>query len=226
VLPKIAWIAVAVVLLAGCTVSAPDRGYDLVTLVLPDPIQFGEIGLQHCLDGVPCNDRTPIQDGDPTEDTNPLGTNHTVVALALSVNQDPIPGTTIVVEILSGPNVGAKAQGVTDQNGEIQLTYLGDGGVGTDVIQASIGNLESNELTKVWEDDGGNHGGSAACDMDDSGGIDRTDIRAIARLRGTEVDPGDLGDYDSDGKITRRDVKLCIRAMQAAPAAAPAARAR
>ncbi len=180
-----------------------------VALVLPDPITFGEIGLQHCLDGVPCTDRTPTVDGDPTEDTNPVGTAHNVVARALSINGDPIPGTTINIDIISGPNAPANFQGVSAANGEVQIEYTSEGTAGTDEIQASIGNLTSNLLTKVWESDVETN----VCDMDADGDVDRSDIRAISRARGQVVTPGDPGDANGDGMITRRDVKECAKLL-------------
>ena len=142
-------------------------------------VTFGEIGLQHCLDGAPCTDRTPTVDCDPTEDTNPVGTEHYVVARALSINGDPIPGTTINFDILTGPNAGVAAQGVSDAAGEVQIEYTSDGTEGTDEIQASIGNLLSNVLTKVWESDAP----PMKCDVDDDGDVDRDDYRAILGSR-------------------------------------------
>jgi hypothetical protein len=63
-------------------------------------------------------------------------------------------------------------------------------------------------LTNVCDGVGG---GAAACDMDTDGDIDRDDIRAISNSRGESVAPGDLGDFNSDGEITRRDVKECTK---------------
>jgi hypothetical protein len=184
-----------------------------VALVLPDPIEFAKIGLQHCLDGVACTSRTPTVDGEPTEDTNPVGTQHTVVAIAKSINDDPIPGTTIKIDILSGPNAPQGFQGVSNASGEVKISYTSNGVAGTDQLRASIGNLNSNTLTKVWEDQGGG-GGPGACDMDQNGKITRSDIRAITRIRGQKVDPaGGPGDYNSDGKVTSRDVKECNKLL-------------
>ena len=179
-----------------------------VALVLPDPVTFGEIGLQHCLDGVPCTDRTPVVDGDPTNDTNPVGTDHTVVARALSVNEDPIPGTTINIDILSGPNAPQNFQGVSNAQGEVQITYTSDGTAGTDEIQASIGNLTSNLLTKVWEalpqcSDG--------IDNDGDGDIDAADDGCSGPEDNDESDDPQLPqcsdgiDNDGDGDIDAAD---------------------
>jgi len=54
-------------------------------------------------------------------------------------------------------------------------------------------------------------GGPASCDMDGDGDIDRDDIRNISSARGQLVVPGDPGDFDEDGEITRRDVKECTK---------------
>jgi len=179
-----------------------------VALVLPDPVQFGEIGLQHCLDGVPCTSRTPEVDGDPTADTNPVGTDHTVVARALSVGDNPIPGTTIDIDILSGPNAPQNFQGVSNAQGEVKFTYTSDGTVGTDEIQASIGNLNSNLLTKIWEDDAPE---GLVCDVNTDNVVDRSDIQAIFGLVGTQASgPDDPADLNGDGLITINDARGCV----------------
>jgi hypothetical protein len=190
-----------------------------VALVLPDPITFGEIGLQHCLDGVPCADRTPTQAGESTEDTNPVGTTHNVVARALSVGGDPIPGTTIRIDILSGPNAPANFQGVSNAAGEVQVEYTSEGTPGTDEIQASIGNLVSNILTKVWEGDAE----PLMCDVDADGDVDRDDYRAILGSRNQPASgPDDPMDANGDGVITIRDAKLCIKECTLPQCASPA----
>ncbi len=190
-----------------------------VALVFPDPVQFGELGLQHCLDGVPCTDRTPTAVGEPTEDTNPVGTDHNVVARALSINDDPIPGTTINIDILSGPNAPANFQGVSNANGEVQIQYTSNGVAGTDEIQASIGNLTSNLLTKVWEADVE----PQVCDVDGDGDVDRSDTRAILRARNNPATgPDDPMDANGDGWINSLDAKLCTAQCTLPRCASPA----
>jgi hypothetical protein len=187
-----------------------------VALVLPDPIEFGELGLQHCLDGVPCTSRTPTVVGEPSEDTNPVGTDHTVVAIAKSINDDPIPGTTINIDILSGPNAPQNFQGVSNASGEVKFTYTSNGTAGTDELQASIGVLESNMLTKVWEEAGG-----PPCDIDLDGDVDRNDISAITAARNTPALPGDPRDNDGNGVINVNDARQCTLLCTLARCAIP-----
>lgn len=175
------------------------------TLVPPDPETFASIGLQHCLDGVPCTSRTPEEDGEPTQDTNPVGTDHTVVARALSINSDPIAGTTINIDVLSGPNAPANFQGVTNASGEIKFTYTSDGNAGTDEIQASIGNLLSNTLTKVWESEDG-----LPCDVNSDGVVDKVDVWTIVMFRNRPALPGDPKDHDGSGVIDVNDARQCV----------------
>ena len=189
-----------------------------VALVLPDPIQFGEIGLQHCLDGVPCTNRTPEVDGESTEDTNPVGTAHSVVAIAKSINGDPIPGTTINIAILSGPNAPQNFQGVSNASGEVKITYTSNGTAGTDELRASIGNLNSNSLTKIWEQPTG----GLACDIDDDGDVDRNDILAISAARNQPALPGDPRDHDRNGKINVNDARQCTLLCTLPRCASPA----
>jgi hypothetical protein len=95
------------------------------------------------------------------EDTNLTGTNHTVTATVVNGLGEPQEGVTVTFTVLSGPNAGtsgtcsANAACETDAAGEVSFTYLGDGGVGIDTIQASFVNDDqetvlSNELEKTW----------------------------------------------------------------------------
>ena len=187
-----------------------------VALVLPDPIQFGEIGLQHCLDGPACTDRTPVVSGDPTEDTNLVGEDHTVVAIALSIYDDPIPGTTINIDILSGPNAPQNFQGVSNASGEVKITYTSNGTAGTDELQASIGALTSNTLTKVWEGAAG-----VRCDIDGDDDVDRNDLGLILAARNTPALPGDPRDNDGNGVINVNDARQCTLLCTLARCAVP-----
>jgi hypothetical protein len=175
-----------------------------VALVLPDPVEFGKIGLQHCLDGVPCTSRTPTVDGESTNDTNPVGTAHTVVAIAKSINDDPIPGTTINIDILTGPNAPKNFQGLSNASGEVKFTYTSNGTAGTDTIQASIGALQSNSLTKVWQADVG-----LPCDIDQDEDVDSNDIKIIKANRNKPALPGDPMDHDGNGVINVNDARQC-----------------
>jgi hypothetical protein len=118
-----------------------------------------------------------------------------------------IPGTTIDFLVISGPNQGKSGQDITDQNGEAHFTYQ-DTSVGpyplTDQIQASIGNLKSNIVTKTWQL------GFIRCDADADGDIDNADIKIIRSAnRQTASGPNDPRDGNGDGKINVADVRYC-----------------
>jgi predicted nucleic acid-binding protein len=79
---------------------------------------------------------------DPVSATNPVGDDHTVTATLKDLLAIPLPAVEVEFSVLSGPNAGASgvcsanADCTTDANGEVSFTYAGDGGVGTDEIQA------------------------------------------------------------------------------------------
>ena len=66
----------------------------------------------------------------PSSATNLVGTTHTLTATVF-----PAQGATrIRLQVLSGPNANDTASAVTGANGQATLSYLGDGGTGTDAI--------------------------------------------------------------------------------------------
>jgi hypothetical protein len=107
-----------------------------VALVLPDEEKFAAFGLS------------------PATDTKIELNSHTVTATAESTGGTPVPGATVNFTILTGPNTGLTGTDTTDSNGEATFTYTDAGPlgtVGTDTIQASIGNLNSNIVEMIWE---------------------------------------------------------------------------
>ena len=109
-----------------------------VALISPDPTLFATVGL-----------------APPTALLSPGGT-HTVTATATSSGGAPVPGVTIDFRVLTGPNEGATAQGVTNAQGQITFTYSDTGGAGRDTIQAYIGAgssnvIESNIVEAIWQ---------------------------------------------------------------------------
>jgi hypothetical protein len=162
-----------------------------VALVLPDPIQFSQIGLSHA-------------SGSIEPETNPTGTDHTVVATARAANGAGIPGTQIDIRIISGPNSGEQTSGISDGQGRVSFTWNGNSGAGTDRIQASIGgNLFSNVVEKIWQ------APTLTCDVDSSGDVDLLDINIIRAGIGQVPAAGDLRDANTDGRITINDVRYC-----------------
>lgn len=83
-----------------------------------------------------------------------IGTKHQLRASA-TLDGAPRAGVTVSFTVVDGPNVNDKGFGVTDYTGTATWGYIGDGGQGTDTIQAAamINGMEktSNEAFKVWE---------------------------------------------------------------------------
>jgi hypothetical protein len=162
-----------------------------VALVLPDPVQFGQIGLSH-------------ESGSTGPETNPVDTPHTVVATARAANGTGIPGTTINISIIAGPNAGESGSGVSDGTGRVFFTYTGDSGPGTDQIRASIGGaLFSNTIEKIWQ------AATLVCDVDNDSDIDNADLLAIRAKNGQLAAAGDPFDPNGDGRINVADVRYC-----------------
>jgi hypothetical protein len=162
-----------------------------VAFVLPDPILFSTVGLS------------------PASATNPIGTNHTVTAFAQSANNQPIPGATISFSVLTGPNAGAAgvcvpAGCVTGPDGKVTFTYHDGGGAGMDTIQAFIGQLGSNQVTKTWAN------ATLTCDVNTDGVVDQADL-AIIRAANGQIPAGanDARDANGDGKINVLDYRYC-----------------
>lgn len=87
----------------------------------------------------------------PATATNPVGTTHTVTAVATSVSGSFVAGATVTFTVVSGPNAGQTGTGVTNASGEATWTYTDTGGAGTDTIKATIGSVESNTVSKIWK---------------------------------------------------------------------------
>ncbi len=92
----------------------------------------------------------------PTSANVPIATAHTVTG---RLTEGFAPFTAVVnaavtIDVLSGPNIGTTASGVTDANGEFSLTYNGGNVPGTDEIQATFddaGTIRiSNVATATW----------------------------------------------------------------------------
>lgn len=98
---------------------------------------------------------------DPITDNNFVGTEHTVTATVLGPDGAPVSGEEVTFEVVSGPNTGtmgdcaANADCTTNAEGQVSFTYLGDGGPGTDQIEASFidenGNVRMAVANNIWE---------------------------------------------------------------------------
>ncbi len=130
----------------------------------------------------------------PATATNPATTSHTVTATATTESGAAAPGATVTFRVISGPDAGIVGTSTTDSNGQASFTYTNNGTQGTDQIQASIGTLTSNVVTKVWSG------------FDPFGGLVRTNTRKIKlklhRPPGTDgvrcIEAGDPKNPDFD----------------------------
>ncbi|MEJ5125852.1 IPTL-CTERM sorting domain-containing protein [Comamonas sp. MYb21] len=89
-----------------------------------------------------------------TVDTHTVGAQHTAQAVINDDNGVPQPNVSVTFTVTAGPNAGATFTGTTDAEGKVNFTYAGNGGVGTDTIEASFvlaGNtITSNTLDVTW----------------------------------------------------------------------------
>jgi hypothetical protein len=90
----------------------------------------------------------------PLFDTNPWGTQH-IVTTTYKLAGVPQQDIQINFLVTAGPNAGEGGNSTTDVNGQASFTYTGDGGVGTDTIQATAidatgAPLVSAQATKDW----------------------------------------------------------------------------
>jgi len=110
---------------------------------------------------LPCGIRVVGISLTPETATNEVGESHTVTASLKDLLAEPQPDILVTFEVISGPNAGtvgvcsANADCTSDVNGEVSFTYVGDGGVGTDEIQACFDDPEGNPVcsniaTKEW----------------------------------------------------------------------------
>lgn len=156
-----------------------------VALVSPDPELFRTVGLS------------------PLSATNPIGITHTVTAIAQASNNGvvvPVPGVTVNFKVVTGPNAGKTGSGTTGVDGKVSWTYS-DTLWGLDTIQAFIGNLGSNTVTKLWQ---------TVCDVNHDGKVTMADLTLIRNKAG-QTPTGAIAEYDAngDGKIDVADVRYC-----------------
>ena len=91
----------------------------------------------------------------PATDTNQVNTSHTVTA-TVTRNGNPAEGVNVDFNISAGPNTGKSFSLATDATGQAAFTYTGDGGAGTDTIEAT-GDVDgvpfASTATKIWQAD-------------------------------------------------------------------------
>lgn len=140
----------------------------------------------------------------PETATNPVNTEHCVVATTLDQNDAPLLGIRVDFSITG---VHPQTSFVfTDAAGEAEYCYTGTV-EGTDTIVASVGDV-NDTATKEWTDDVVE---PVSCDVNDDGFIDRMDIQMINGARNTPVPPGNPSwDIDGNGIINVLDARQCI----------------
>jgi hypothetical protein len=93
---------------------------------------------------------------DPPSATNPVGDEHTVTARVTNATDDGQQDITIFFTVIDGPNTDVNGTNATNSNGNATFTYDGNGGSGTDTIQACYEEPDSEifvcaqTVTKVW----------------------------------------------------------------------------
>jgi hypothetical protein len=90
---------------------------------------------------------------DPRAATNPLGEQHSMTVTVRDADGAAAPNVAVTVEVISGPNAPASGTFNTDASGRVDVFYTGNGGQGTDTIEArgSIdGEPFSCTATKTW----------------------------------------------------------------------------
>lgn len=87
-------------------------------------------------DNLPCSVPVAGIRLDPETATNDVQTTHTVTATVTDLFGQGTPDVEVTFEVTAGPNAGDSGNGVTDTEGMTPFTYTGDGGVGTDTIEA------------------------------------------------------------------------------------------
>jgi len=88
----------------------------------------------------------------PAIATNVVGLADTVTA-TVTTNGNPVASASVAFSVISGPNVGQGTNETTDAGGHVSFLYTGDGGIGSDTIQAIAtvdGNSSTSTATKVW----------------------------------------------------------------------------
>ena len=107
----------------------------------------------------------------PEIDLNPVGEPHTVTATVTGTGGEPVEGTEIGFDVVSGPNAGEGTTDTTDTNGEASFTYVGDGGIGADEIAATCEECTPTQVSaiKFWDEDCNDNDIADTCDVDCGG---------------------------------------------------------
>ena len=92
----------------------------------------------------------------PKTAVNAVGTSHTVVATVAAGKDGGVGSVEVRFKVISGPNEGMTGSATTDSSGQASFTYLDDGGLGTDQIEACFTDdlkvTVCDEAEKTWID--------------------------------------------------------------------------
>lgn len=143
----------------------------------------------------------------PRTAQNPICTDHSVTATVTDAGGDPMADQPVDFAITTGPNAGATASELTDENGEAVFGWSSNGGIGTDRVTASVANSGLSALASTsWVSEG-----VPRCDANDDGQIDIDDVRAIISVQSTAAsDACDQRDTDGNGTLTINDARACV----------------
>jgi hypothetical protein len=86
----------------------------------------------------------------PETTTGLLDSTHTLTATVIDGGGSPVPDALVAFEVISGPNAAVGGVAGANAAGQATFTYTGIGGVGTDVIKAAVGELESETVQQTW----------------------------------------------------------------------------
>ena len=154
---RIRWIAACLIAVAagvGVMVTSQTAHTEPVCVVIPGTAPGEQVCIQLT----------------PETASNPVGTEHTVLAEVIVINTlspdlDPVGfmGAELFIGVIEGPNKGLTHFGTADVNGEVDFSYIGAGGPGTDTILTClfIPELEGchpdvfNVATKEWTESTG-----------------------------------------------------------------------
>jgi hypothetical protein len=87
----------------------------------------------------------------PGTATGNLDGSHAVTVTARHATNAPVANVAVKFIVISGPNAGVTGAAVTGATGQGTFTYSGTAGVGTDEIQAEIGDTKSNIVQMTWD---------------------------------------------------------------------------
>jgi hypothetical protein len=85
----------------------------------------------------------------PAAADTPLGTSHSITAIATSAGGTPVADASVTFQVTTGPGAGTSATLATDADGEATFIYAGTS-LGTDSIAASAGTVTASPAENTW----------------------------------------------------------------------------